>query len=204
MRKFALTLAEETTRLIPYGRRHWRANQPYPHHFDFLGFRHHLSHDRHGRMAVVRLPSPKSRQKFLREIKQWLRAHEHDRPRAQARVLHAKLRGFYQILRRAAHDRYSGACRLCAVQWYWYRSLSRRSQKGQVTWEALKRRPWFLLPRPASRSLDSVTCAKSGSRMRKSRTSGSAGVRGPRETRYDSQASRPRSTYHLRETTLAM
>ena len=203
MRKFALTLAEEKTRLIPYGRRHWRANQPYPHHFDFLGFRHHLSHDRHGRMAVVRLPSPKSRQKFLREINQWLRAHQHDRPRAQARVLHAKLRGFYQYFG-VPHTTATLERVGYAVQWYWYRSLSRRSQKGQVTWEALKRRPWFLLPRPASRSLDSVTCAKSGSRMRKSRTSGSAGVRGPRETRYDSQASRPRSTYHLRETTLAM
>jgi len=31
--------------------------------------------------------------------------------------------------------------------------------------------------------------------MREIRTFGSAGVRGPRETRYDSQASRPRSTY---------
>jgi group II intron reverse transcriptase/maturase len=147
MRKFALTLAEEKTRLIPFGRRHWRAHQPYPPHFDFLGFRHHLGHDRHGRMAVVRLPSPKSRQQFLREVKQWLRVHQHDRPRAQARVLHAKLRGFYQYFGLPHTTAALGRVGY-AVQWYWYRALCRRSQKGRLRWDVLQRRPWFVLPRP--------------------------------------------------------
>lgn len=67
--KFELTLAEEKTRLIPFGRAHGCAGQPYREHVDFLGFRHHLRHDRRGRMAVVRLPSPTSRRKLLQGVK---------------------------------------------------------------------------------------------------------------------------------------
>lgn len=147
LRKVALTLAEEKTRLIPFGRRHWRADPPYPHHFDFLGCRHHLGHDRHGRMAVGRLPSPKSRQQFLQAGKQWRRMHPQDRPRAQARVLHAQLRGCYPYFGLPHTTAALGRVGF-AMQWYWYRSLCRRSQKGRLRGDELQRRPWCVLPRP--------------------------------------------------------
>ena len=93
--KFGLTLADDKTRVVPFGRQHWRPHQPRPEHFDFLGFRHHLSQDRQGRMTLVRLPSPKSQRKFLQGVKQWLQQYQHAPPRWQQEQLTQKLRGFY-------------------------------------------------------------------------------------------------------------
>ncbi len=144
--KFGLTLAAEKTQVLPFGRRHGRGDRAHRETFDFLGFRHHLSHDRHGRMAVVRLPSPKSRQKFLQATKQWLRAHQHAPVRLQREGLAAKLRGFYQYF--ALPQTTVALHRIHAqVHGQWYRSLQGRSQRG-ATWEALHRRPWFQLPTP--------------------------------------------------------
>ena len=96
--KFGLTLAEEKTKRVPFGRSHWVRGQSYKHFFDLLGFRHHLGTNHHGRMTVVRVPSPKSVRKFLSGIKTWLQHHLHDRPAEQQRVLTQKLRDFYQYL----------------------------------------------------------------------------------------------------------
>ena len=144
--KFGLTLAAEKTRVLPFGRAHWRAGQPWRESFDVLGFRHPRSHDRQGRMAVVRLPSPKSRRKFLQETQQGLRGHPQAPPRIQREVLTAQRRGFSQYfalqlttvsLKRVRHQ----------VQRQWYQTLRRRSQRG-LPWEVLQRRPWFRLPAP--------------------------------------------------------
>ena len=56
--KFGLEVAEEKTRIIPFGRKAWREGKK--EHFDFLGFRHHIGTSRKGRMVVIRHPSPKS------------------------------------------------------------------------------------------------------------------------------------------------
>ena len=144
--KFGLTLADDKTRVVPFGRQHWRPHQPRPEHFDFLGFRHHLSQDRQGRMTLVRLPSPKSQRKFLQGVKQWLKRYRHAPPRWQQQQLTQKLRGFYQYFA-VSHTTASLDGVRYGVQWYWYRALARRSQRG-VRWDALNRRPWFRLPRP--------------------------------------------------------
>lgn len=144
--KFGLTLAEDKTRVVPFGRRHWHVDQPYPASFDFLGCRHHLSHDRQGRMTVVRLPSPKSRRKFLQDIKQWLRVHQHASRRVQQQGLTQKLRGFYQYF--ALPQTTDALGRVAsAVERYWHRALDRQSQRGAPPWADLKRQGWGL-PRP--------------------------------------------------------
>ena len=145
--KFGLSVAEEKTRLVPFGRKHWRKGEPYPHHFDFLGFRHHLGTSRKGRMAFIRIPSPKSVAKFLAEVKEWLRRHWHDRPQDQQRALAQKLLGFSQYFAvwfvtpklRMVH-------REVMKQWFW--KLRRRSQTADRTWAKWTRRPWFRLPEP--------------------------------------------------------
>ena len=144
--QFGLTLAAEKTQGLPFGRQHWHGDRAHRETFDFLGFRHHLSHDRHGRMAVVRLPSPKSRQQCLQATKQGLRAHQHAPVRLQREGLAAKRRGFYPYFALpqttvALHQIHA------QVHGQWYRSLRGRSQRG-ATWEALHRRPWFQLPTP--------------------------------------------------------
>lgn len=145
--KFGLSLAEEKTTLIPFGRAHWKREKSHPHHFDFLGFRHHLGTTRHGQMTVVRQPRPKSVTKFLAGIKEWLWAHLHDRPTEQQKVLTQKLRGFYQYfsLWHTVH-KLNVVCREVRRLWLW--ALRRRSQRGRLTWEAWERKSWFALPQP--------------------------------------------------------
>ena len=145
--KFNLTLAEEKTHLLPFGRRHWRSGQSHPHHFDFLGFRHHLGTDRKGRMTVVRVPSPKSVQKFLAEVKEWLQQHMHYRPQDQQAVLTRKLLGFYQYFALWHTTRKLRGVML-EVRQLWKHTLERRSQRGARTWTRWIRHPWFTLPLP--------------------------------------------------------
>lgn len=145
--KFGLSLAEEKTKLLPFGSRHWVSGQSHPHHFDFLGFGHHLGTDRRGRMAVIRIPSPKSVQKFTASTKEWMRRHMHDRPMEQQRVLAQKLRGFYQYF-----ALWHTTTKLRAVQqevyrhWAWV--LGRRSQRGRRPMAEWNPKPWFQLPAP--------------------------------------------------------
>jgi len=145
--KFNLTLAEEKTNLLPFGWRYWRRGQRHPHHFDFLGFRHHLGTDRKDRMAVVRVPSPKSVQKFLTGIKEWLGRHRHDRPRDQQAALTQKLRGFYQYFGIWHASRKLSVVRLEVLK-MWKQALERRSQRTPETWAQWTAYTWFSLPRP--------------------------------------------------------
>lgn len=147
MAKFNLTLAEEKTRLMPFGRRHWRRDKSYPHYFDFLGFRHYLGTDRKGRMTVLRIPCPKSVKRFLAEIKEWLAKHRHDRPRDQQLKLKQKLRGFYQYFS-IWHTSRKLRGVMKQVMRYWKQSRGRCSQRGGESWEAWGRHPWAILPRP--------------------------------------------------------
>lgn len=145
--KFNLTLAEEKTHLLPFGRKHWRSGQSHPHHFDFLGFRHHLGTDRKGRMAVVRIPSPKSVRKFLAGVKEWIRQHMHDRPQDQQAELTRKFQGFYQYFALWYTTRKLYVV-MQEVRKLWKRVLERRSQRGTRTWALWTRHPWFTLPQP--------------------------------------------------------
>jgi RNA-directed DNA polymerase len=147
LNKFGLTLAEEKTALIPFGKRHWTPGQSYPHHFDFLGFRHHLGKSRYGRMAVVRVPSPKSVRKFTTDVKGWLRGHMHDRPMEQQRVLAQKVRGFYQYFALWHTTRKLRAVRREILR-LWARALGRRSQRGKRAQAEWTNRPWYTLPEP--------------------------------------------------------
>ncbi len=145
--KFNLTLAEEKTNLLPFGRQHWQRGQSHPYHFDFLGFRHHLGTGRNGRMTVVRIPSPKSVRKFLAGVKEWLQRHMHDRPQDQQAVLTRKLLGFYQYfaLWHATQKLYGVMQEVLKL---WKHTLEHRSQRGARTWARWRHHPWFTLPLP--------------------------------------------------------
>lgn len=145
--KFGLSLAEEKTKLIPFGRRHWVRGQSHDHFFDLLGFRHHLGTNRHGQMIVVRIPCPKSVRKFLSGVSEWLEHHRHDRPADQQRMLAQKLRGFYQYFA-LYHTLYKLTTVRDEVRRLWLAALRRRSQRGRLTWEEWQRMPWFVLPQP--------------------------------------------------------
>jgi len=75
--KFHLTIAEGKTQLLVFGRfAYERAvhQGERPGRFEFLGFTHVSGRDRHGRFAVIRIPSMRSCRRFLAQVKAWLRA----------------------------------------------------------------------------------------------------------------------------------
>ncbi len=145
--KFGLSLAEEKTQVVPFGRVHWWRGEHRGHHFDFLGFRHHIGTSRTGRMSVVRIPSPKSVRRFLAETKEWLWEHMHDRPEEQQRMLASKVTGFYQYF-----SVWHAGPKLRSVRQevlkYWKWALGRRSQRAKLSWVELQARTWFTLPMP--------------------------------------------------------
>ena len=146
--RFNLELADDKTRLLLFGRFATERTAEYdarPETFDFLGFTHVCGTDGHGRFAVIRLPSPKSRRKFLARTKEWLARHRHWKRRDQQRHLTMMLRGFYQYFGLHHCKRKLDAVRR-EVALQWVRVLRRRSQRHRLYWCYLKSRTWFELP----------------------------------------------------------
>ena len=143
--KFGLEVAPEKTRLVPFGRQHWRQGEGVAGSFDFLGFSHYLGATRKGRMVVVRLPAKKGVHRFLMEVKAWLRRNMHLPPREQQRALAAKLRGYFQYFGLSRTVRVLNKVRY-QLLWYWARTLRRRSQRDRTTLASLWQRAWFTLP----------------------------------------------------------
>jgi group II intron reverse transcriptase/maturase len=146
--RFNLALADEKTRLLLFGRFAAETKAAYderPETFDFLGFTHVCGTDRRGTFAVIRLPSLKSRRKFLARTKEWLSRHRHWKRRDQQRQLTTMLRGFYQYFG-LHHCKPKLDVLRREVQLQWIRVLRRRSQRHRLYWCYLVSRSWFELP----------------------------------------------------------
>jgi len=97
----------------------------------------------------VRTPSVKARERFVRTVRDWLKANKHDSVRKQQAHLTKALNGYYQ---------YFGlrlwAPKLNGVWWrvrrLWQPALARRSQraKRRCDFQTLAAKPWFQIPRP--------------------------------------------------------
>jgi group II intron reverse transcriptase/maturase len=131
--KFGLEVAAEKTRVLPFGRNDRDRNR-----FDFLGFTFYGATTRRGKYRVgVKSCEAKLKAK-RRELKSWLWGRLHSDVGETLRSLNRKLSGhcnYYGV---------SGNIR-CVDKFYSYakrstkRMLSRRSQKGHVTWETMDR-----------------------------------------------------------------
>ena len=145
---FELELEASKTRLIEFGRHtdpKGRGRESGGHTFDFLGFTHYMR-PRRATLRVARLPSRKSRNRFLQRMKEWLWKHMHASPWLHQRAIVRKLQGFYQYFGLRYCRPYLWAVR-SEVQRLWLRVLRRRSQRGaRLSWAKVKRRPWFGLP----------------------------------------------------------
>lgn len=146
--KFGLELAAEKTRLIPFGRDAWRAAEGRGDHserFDFLGFSHFGARSRTGRWTLQRRPTPKSRHKFLLQVKGTLHRLMHAGVAVQKQYLQQALRGYY------GYFGYPGCWRaLQGVRWQvgflWYQALRRRSQRSPQGKQWYYGQRWFSLP----------------------------------------------------------
>jgi group II intron reverse transcriptase/maturase len=135
--RFSLSVAEEKTKLLRFGRfarrDTTRLGEGAPGTFDFLGFTHYCGHSRAGRFKLKRKTSTKKLRVKLLDLKKWFNQMLSTPIDEMWRTLNAKLRGHYQYY--GINDNwpllmvYREHARRLAK-----RHLSRRSQNSYLSW----------------------------------------------------------------------
>jgi RNA-directed DNA polymerase len=145
--EYGLSLNEDKTRLLRFGRRWSFGDGPRPGTFDFLGFTHFSGKSRKGKYVARRKTSRKRYNRSLQAIKQWLKRHMHAPISWQLEQLSKKLVGHYQYYGVRLNFESLSSFRE-RVFWMWYRSLCRRNRKPNKDriYQHLTKR--FVLPRP--------------------------------------------------------
>lgn len=137
--KYGLTLHPDKTRLVPFHRPDRDdGDDDGPGTFDLLGFTHHWGLSRKGKWVVKKRTAKDRLSRTLRRIRDWCRTHRHDDVEEQHRALVRKLNGHYAYF--GVTSNYASLARLWhEVKAIWRKWLSRRSQKGFVSWKAMHR-----------------------------------------------------------------
>ena len=141
--KFDLELHPDKTRLIQFGRfaRERRRERALgkPETFNFLGFTHVCGHWKNsGRFRVERRTVAQRARAKLAEVKAELQRRRHHPVPEQGAWLRSVLLGHYRYYGVPFNGKALQQFRK-AVTRVWQRSLSRRSQKGYVTWSRMNR-----------------------------------------------------------------
>jgi len=152
MEAFALSLHPEKTRLIEFGRHavenRKRCGLGKPETFTFLGFTHICGRTHRGKFLLERKTRRDRMRAKLKAIKAQLRLKMHEPIPVQGRWLGQVVRGYF-----AYHAIPTNSNALSAFRHYvadaWRRTLSRRSQRGYVTWETTLwlAQQWLPMPR---------------------------------------------------------
>jgi len=149
--KFGLELAAEKTRLIEFGRfaapdRASRGERK-PETFEFLGFTHVCAKNRYGRFKLKRATSKKKMRVKLKSVKaEMMRRRDLPIPE-QGRWLSSVLVGHYRYYAVPDNSEALHGFRRRVAR-HWRRALSRRSQKGQMTWQRMRALEARWLPQP--------------------------------------------------------
>jgi RNA-directed DNA polymerase len=142
LEQFALELHEDKTRLLAFGRyaaaARERSGLGKPETFDFLGFTLICGKSRRGGFLLHRKTRGDRMRAKLGEIKAQLRVRMHQAIPEQGRWLKAVVTGYFAYHAVPTNTRALGAFRHHVVA-LWRRALSRRSQKGGMTWERINR-----------------------------------------------------------------
>jgi RNA-directed DNA polymerase len=150
-RKFHLELHPDKTRLLEFGpfaaERRRRGGRGKPETFNFLGFTHICGKKRSGKFAVLRKTIRKRMCAKLKEVKTELKARMHDPVPTVGKWLASVLRGHYQYYG-VPWNTYALYAFRRAVIGLWHQVMSRRSQKGQITWRRMSRLAAIWLPTP--------------------------------------------------------
>jgi group II intron reverse transcriptase/maturase len=149
--EFALSLHPEKTRLIEFGRqaadRRDRRGLGKPETFNFLGFTHICGRSRHGKFLLKRKSRRDRMRGKLREIKEEMRRRMHQPIPEQGRWLAQVVRGYFAYHAVPTNSASIGAFRHHVVD-LWRCLLSRRSQRGAITWQRIKKIADDWLPKP--------------------------------------------------------
>jgi group II intron reverse transcriptase/maturase len=147
--KFGLELHPEKTRLLSFGRRAAargrRNGRGKPPTFDFLGFTHICGKSRKERFQLLRLTSRKRVQRKLSEVTVELRRRLHRPVPEVGRWLRSVIQGHINYFGVPLNYAALSSFRFQII-WRWRRALSRRSQKGRVTWARVLRLAELWLP----------------------------------------------------------
>lgn len=136
--KYGLALHPDKTRLVPFRRPDRDDGGGGPGTFDFLGFTHHWGMSRKGNWVVKKRTARDRFGRTLRHIRNWRRVHRHEDVKEQHRVLAQKLNGHYSYF--GVTSNYAALKQLRReVVLVWRKWLSRRSQKGYMSWEKMTR-----------------------------------------------------------------
>ena len=149
--KFGLELNPDKTRRIEFGRfaeqDRKRRGEEKPATFDFLGFTHISGKDRNGNFAVKRHTIGKRLREKLAEIKQQLRQRMHEPVAATGKWLRSVVQGYFNY---HAVPGNSDCLRIFRyrVTRLWRQVLIRRSQRGRLNWERMRRLEERWIPTP--------------------------------------------------------
>jgi RNA-directed DNA polymerase len=147
--KFGLELHPDKTRLIEFGPRAARLRKARgegkPETFTFLGFRHIARMTRQGRFWVQRITDKKKMTAKLKSVKAELMRRRHLPVPEQGRWLASVIRGHEAYYAVPGNAEAVQAFRYHVTR-HWRFALSRRSQKGRVTWERMSRLARRYLP----------------------------------------------------------
>jgi RNA-directed DNA polymerase len=135
--KFNLEIAEDKTKIIPFGKfaeNYKKDGNGKPPTFDFLGFTHYCSKGQHGKFRVKRKTSRKKFQAKLRQSKEWLKTNRHESTQIIMDRFIRSLKGYYNyycITDNTPHvNNFKDKIRSLLFKW-----LNKRSQKKSFNWE---------------------------------------------------------------------
>jgi len=142
-RKFHLELHPDKTRLLEFGpfaaERRRRNGRGKPETFNFLGFTHICGKKRsNGRYTVLRQTMRTRLQAKLNAVKAELRRRWHDPIPAVGQWLRSVVSGHIRYYGVPMNSRALSVFRF-QIGRLWRRALARRSHKGRVTWERMRR-----------------------------------------------------------------
>ena len=145
--KFDLTLHPTKTTMIPFARPPRRNRKDERNgNFGFLGFTFYWGRTLKGGWSIKKMTARKRQNRFMKMLWLWCKANRHDPIQSQYETLCSKLRGFYQYY--GVRSNYKA---LETVFEYaekaWRRWLSRRSHKGKVLYDEMRKKYSFPKPR---------------------------------------------------------
>ena len=143
--KFGLELAQEKTRILPFGRHKGTKES-----FDFLGFTFLNAKTRTGKYRVAVHSCAKKLKAKRQVVKQWLR-EQLTKPISQTMMtLNRKLEGHYNYY--GVSGNYEALRKFERYVWFsTFRMFNRRDQKGKMKWECFDRIWDFYMGKPSIR-----------------------------------------------------
>lgn len=150
-RRFKLELHAEKTRVIEFGRfaagNRARRGEGRPQTFNFLGFTHACDTRQDGRFVVRRRTMVSRMRAKLKQVREELRRRMHQSIQEVGQWLGSVVGGYmrYHAVPRNLSAIFTFRGHVTRL-WRWM--LSRRSQKGSVTWERMRQIADYWLPQP--------------------------------------------------------